>query len=234
MRSCLVRVLVLLLVLVGVLVGADRIAAAVVADRLASTIASSQHLATPPRVTFHGFPFVTQVLRGRYDDVGLEAQGPITAKGIRVDDASARLRSVRVRLRDALNGTVPNAPVETGAGTAVVPYSSVNTAVRRYGGTAGAAVRVEPGGPGHARVVGPLGLSVTITAKIEHGQLIIMPRASDLDALPSLIKGPVASALTRPVPLPAFPFNVRLSGGSFERDGLRLRATSRDSVFPVR
>lgn len=145
MRSRLVRALVLLLVLVVVLVGADRIAAAVVADRLASTIASSQHLATPPRVTFHGFPFVTQVLRGRYDGVGLEAQGPITAKGIRVDGASARLRSVRV----------------------------------------------EPGGPGHARVVGPLGLSVTITAKVEQGQLIIMPRASDLDALPSLIRGPV-------------------------------------------
>lgn len=52
--------LVLCLAAVVALVVVDRIAEAVAARRLAATVQTSQHLASRPRVTIRGFPFLTQ------------------------------------------------------------------------------------------------------------------------------------------------------------------------------
>jgi hypothetical protein len=50
----------------GTLVAADRIAARVVAGRIADAVACVAGLPAPPEVTVHGFPFVSQVLTGRF------------------------------------------------------------------------------------------------------------------------------------------------------------------------
>jgi len=54
------------LLIPGSLVVADRIAAGVVGARLADTAGCVLGLAEPPQVDVHGFPFVTQVLAGRF------------------------------------------------------------------------------------------------------------------------------------------------------------------------
>lgn len=223
-----------MVILLLVVVAMDRIANTIAEGRLASTIQASEGLDERPLVRINGFPFLTQVLRGRYRSVTLTSAQTIEARGIQVEQATATLTSVSVRASDALHGTVADVPVGSGRGSAVIPYSSVNEAVRQYAGAAGRLVSVGAAGPGQARVTGPLGLSVRITAQVTGGELVITPSADDLTALPGPVSAQVSSVLATPVPLPAFPFNVRLADGAFETDGLHVSATSRHSVFPVR
>ncbi len=64
------RGLLILLVVFGcLLVVADRVAVAVAQDRVADRIAEQGGLPGPPVVDITGFPFLTQALSGRYDDV---------------------------------------------------------------------------------------------------------------------------------------------------------------------
>lgn len=223
----------LLVVLVGLFV-IDRGALAITEHRLASRIQNIEQLPSRPKVRIHGFLFLPQVVQGRYGSVSLGSPDPIHAAGIEVDQAEATLHSVRVTFRDVVHGTVSNVPVRSGHGSAVIPYSSLNSAVKKYGGATGSLVRVRAGHSGRARLVGPLGLAVAITARVEGGKLIITPSSSDLANLPESISQAASAALAGPIPLPAFPFNVHLSSGSFRDDGLHLAAVSHGSVFPVR
>jgi hypothetical protein len=228
-RGVVALVVVLLLVVV-----ADRVAAEVTGRRLAAEVQRAEHLSGRPRVTIHGFPFLTQVASGRYGDVGLDASSVIVVRGVRIEHAAARLHAVRVDVHDVLAGTVRDLPVGSGSGSAVVPYPSVNLAVTRYGGRLGSAVSVGPAGPGRARLAGALGLSVRITARVSHGELVITPAAADLAALPSFLADTVQGALAQPIPLPPLPFNVSLVDARFEPDGLHLAAAAENSRFPVR
>ncbi|WJK41882.1 DUF2993 domain-containing protein [Solwaraspora sp. WMMA2056] len=60
------------LVLATLLV-ADRVAARLVAGRLADAVACATGMAEPPRVTVHGFPFVSQLLTGRFAGLTITA-----------------------------------------------------------------------------------------------------------------------------------------------------------------
>ena len=233
-RGRLWRLLSAVLVAALVVVVLDRVAEVVAGRRLAGTIQSVQHLHDRPRVHIHGFPFVTQLLDGRYRELSVDADGPIVAEGISINDTSVRMRDVHVTFHDAVHGTVSNVPVKTGTGAAVVPYTSLSAAVRRYGGTIGSSLQVVGAGRGRARLQGPFGLGITARAHVRDGKLSIVPRRGDVEALPEPVRALVATSLAGPLPLPPFPFNVKLAAGSFEPDGLHLSATSHDSVFPVR
>lgn len=71
MRGLLITVL----VLVALLVGLDFGARAIAEDRVGAALQSSLDLPQSPDVDVRGFPFITQALAGRYDDVGLSAPG---------------------------------------------------------------------------------------------------------------------------------------------------------------
>jgi len=228
------RGVVALVVLLLLIVVADRLSAEITGRRLASEVRRSEHLAARPKVRIHGFPFWTQVAAGRYGDVSIDSSSTIVIRGIKIERAAARLHAVRVDVRDVVSGTVRDLPVGSGSGSAVVPYSSVNLAIRRYGGQVGSSVDVGPAGPGEAKLTGALGIAVRITARVSHGELIITPAARDLAALPSFVSDAIEGALARPIPLPPLPFNITLADGAFEPDGLHLAATANDSRFPVR
>lgn len=110
------------LIVLGVLFGLDRAAESVTARKLAEQVQSTQHLTARPEVSIAGFPFLFQVLKGRYDDVTITANAPTDANGVTVDNAVAHLRGVKVGLRDAIHGTVSDLPVQSGTGTALITY----------------------------------------------------------------------------------------------------------------
>ncbi len=233
-RRRLTKIGVILIVVLAVLIGLDRLAEVVAARNLAATIQSSQHLSSRPHVSIGGFPFLTQVVRGRYDDVSVSAGSPIGENGIDVNNAAVHLRGVTVNLSDAFHGTVSNVPVQSGTGTAVITYPQLNTIVRRYAGTLGSQLTISGAAPGHARATGPFGLSVAFTARVHGGKLIVTPDPAELRALPSVLQTGINNALAKPIPLPPFPFHVRLDSAHLNPHDIQLRASAHNSIFPVR
>ena len=101
-----------LVVLIGLLVAADFGARAVAEDRVGAALKDSLDLSVTPEVDVHGFPFLTQALNGRYDDVGL------TAPGIRYGQLqdltlTAQLGGVSLPVQSLLDGTVTSIPTST-------------------------------------------------------------------------------------------------------------------------
>lgn len=232
-RRWTVRIAVALITL-GVVFGLDRVAEKITAGKLAERVQSTQHLTARPEVSIAGFPFLLQVFKGSYDDVTITANAPIDANGVTVDNAVAHLRGVKVGLGDAIHGTVSDLPVQSGTGTALITYPQLDTIVHRYGGEVGQQITVSADSPGHARLVGPLGLSLTVTAAVTNGALIVTPDPAQLNALPGLVKALITDALATPIPLPTFPFNVHLESIELDTTGVQLIASSTNSVFPVR
>ena len=64
--------LVVLVLLLGLLLLADRLAVELAEDAVAGEVAEKGALRGTPEVEIAGFPFLSQALAGRYDDVRVE------------------------------------------------------------------------------------------------------------------------------------------------------------------
>jgi LmeA-like phospholipid-binding len=228
------RFLICLVVLLAILVGVDRIAAFVASRELAKKVQQTQDLASRPHVDIHGFPFLTQVVRGSYSHLTLTATSPVAAQGVELDNAKAELYDVQVNLSDAVHGTVSRVPVGRAVGTALVTYDSIDAALRDYAGPIGGLIKVTESSPGTATLHGPLGISLSLEAQVHDGKLTLLPAPGALDALPDVIADPITKALTTPIPLPTFPFNITLTDARITASGVELSATTTNAVFPVR
>jgi LmeA-like phospholipid-binding len=227
------RFLICIVVLLVLLVGIDRVGALVASRELADKVQQSQGLATRPHVKIHGFPFLTQVVRGSYSHISLSATSPVTTNGVELDDAKAQLYGVQVSTSEAFHGTVSSVPVKRGVGSALVSYDSIDAALRHYAGPVGGLIKVTESGPGKATLHGPLGISLSLEAEVHNGKLTLLPAPGALDALPNLIADPLTKALTTPIPLPTFPFNISLTDAKITPAGIALSATTHNAVFPV-
>ena len=92
------RVVVTALVVVGVLAGGAFAADGIARDRTEQRVAGDVQaqvpgLGSPPDVTISGFPFLTQALAGRLDDVRLTAP-TLVVQGLRLEDVEVRLTGV--------------------------------------------------------------------------------------------------------------------------------------------
>lgn len=104
--------LITLVVLAALLVGADFAARAVAEDRVGAALQEPLGLANEPEVDVHGFPFVTQALAGRYDDVDLTTTG-VAVGELRDLTLNARLQGVALPLDALVAGQVDAIPAGT-------------------------------------------------------------------------------------------------------------------------
>lgn len=118
-----------LLVVLALLVGADRLSLALTQRAVAAQLQSSGSLSSRPSVSVRGFPFLTQALSGRYDDVELSAS-EVTAGGGRLSRLEASLRGVHVPLSDALSGSVSTVPVDRLRATVLMSYADITAQLR--------------------------------------------------------------------------------------------------------
>ena len=223
-----------MIALVVVLVLVDRVAVDIAQRRLADRIQMSQHLSSRPHVTIEGFPFLVQVVQGRYRHVDITSTSPLTRGGVTISYAHARLNTVHVRARDVVHGTVRDVPVTSGTGTALITYPALTALVHDYGGAVASTVTVTPGSAGRAKLTGPLGLSLDVSGAIVAGGVRITPDPAALASLPAFLRSGITAALATPIPLPVLPFGVTLISGRFAPAGLILTAAAHNSTFPVR
>ena len=132
-RRLLVTFLVLLILLVIALAVVDRFGAAyaerVISDRVAEQVADQKATSDKPDVTVEGVPFLTQVVKGRYQEIKIQLRnfsGPagngqtirMPLLDVRAKDVRAPLETLRTRRGDIVastvsgNGTVDYATLE--------------------------------------------------------------------------------------------------------------------------
>ncbi|MEV6091373.1 DUF2993 domain-containing protein [Streptomyces cellulosae] len=115
--------LVIAVVLGGIFVIVDRVAVHFAEGEAADRVRASEGLASTPDVDIQGFPFLTQVLGGSFDDVRVgisdyEAGGE-GGKTIRIADLRADLRGVE------FSGDFGSAVADTATGTATIAYDEL-------------------------------------------------------------------------------------------------------------
>ncbi|SNS39542.1 LmeA family phospholipid-binding protein [Rhodococcoides kyotonense] len=79
--------------------------------RVSRAIREGGDLPSDPQVTIHGFPFLTQAVDGRYQNVEIRAQD-VPNDYVRATTIEANLRGVAIPLSDLADGSVRTVPVE--------------------------------------------------------------------------------------------------------------------------
>jgi hypothetical protein len=223
--------MVLALLLVGLVVGADRVGEEIAEDQGARVVAERAGLAGAPDLEFGGFPFLTQAVAGRYEDVQVSLTGADLGQPERTR-ADVSLRGVQVALSDVLSGSVQEVPVEGVDGTVTLPYGLLADEL-------GPSATVTRDGDGLRvqRTVEVAGVSLPLTARATvslDGDTLVFDvgdvSSAGVDVPPFLVEQ-VGDALDVRYRIPPLPFGMQVTGVEPADDGLRLRVEAVDTVL---
>jgi LmeA-like phospholipid-binding len=116
---------IVLVALVGLLVAADRITAALAESAVAKRIDQQPPFVdsnSKAHVSINGFPFLTQAIAGRYDDIQVTGSG-LTIDKVNGVNLNAHMHGVHVPLSNAINRDVKSLPIDHVSATATVPFA---------------------------------------------------------------------------------------------------------------
>ena len=223
--------LVVALLLLGLLVVGDRVAVGFAEDKVATEIAAKGRLQGTPEVDITGFPFLTQAIGGRYDDVliSLTAAELGQPEGTRADIA---LHGVRVPLSSVLSGSVSEVPVDRIDGTATLSYALLSDQLE--GDTT---VTREGSGLRITRTVELLGQTVPLTAAgtvtLDGNDLVVDVQqvAGAGVEVPDWLLSRATGLLDLRYTVPALPFGLKLTSVTPADDGVDLGLEATDTVL---
>jgi hypothetical protein len=228
------RASVVLAVLVLLLVGAVELLAPRLAEQAVATrVQEAAGLAAAPEVEIRGRPFLTQAVRGRYDDVVVRGVD-VPAGQVRFDSVVTQLTGVRLPLRAALARSVTSVPVDRLSTRAVLGYDDLTAVVRDRG------LRVTPAGDGLVRVTGSLEvLGRTLEASavsrptLEARALVVTAERFEVgnSLADALISRALGNRLDFRVELAPLPYGLELRSLQVQRGGVVLLAQATDAVL---
>src|SRR5262252_536402 len=114
-----------LAVLLVVLVAADRISVAVAENQISDRLTSAYGLAGKPGVTITGFPFLTQVVTGNYQQIDVSAR-QVPAGGAVLHDLNVRLTGVHATVGQVLGNGSSMVTADRAVGSAMVGFGAVD------------------------------------------------------------------------------------------------------------
>jgi hypothetical protein len=223
------KLLIALLVIVVVLVAADRISNVVAQRYAADTIQSSQHLPKRPSVDITGFPFLTQLAAGRFDEVVLSDDHVPVGSGA----PNVRLSSVRVTLhtvRVARDLSWVRADVADAVAT--MTYADLGRALGH-----GVQVRYAR----HGRIVAST--AVQVLGQSFHGSISAAPtltgdvltfgatRVNGVGTVAAAVATALQNLLAVRLPLGGIPFDIRVQSLHADRSGLHLALVGRNLSY---
>ena len=118
------RLVVLLLVLAGLLLGLDRVAVVAAQRDVAERIEAEEHLDAAPHVTIGGFPFLTQLLSGTYDDVTVR-MSDVHAGGLTIATVAATFKGVHASFGEVVRQQVTRLPTDRVEAQLLLRYPDV-------------------------------------------------------------------------------------------------------------
>lgn len=222
-----------LVLLLGLLLAADRAGAAFAARAVAQQAQAEAGLAAEPEVGIGGFPFLTQALAGRYDEVTVRASD-VPAGEVRLSAFEAVLTGVEVPLGDALAGAVVSVPVSGVRARALLAYDEL---ARRSGDRQ---LTVAPVGDGRLRVTGRvqvLGQSLTAVAvsrvEVDGGDLLVTAESYEVgdQTADALLTRALGARLDLRVPVEGLPYGLVVTGVEVSPDGVAVLATAGRTVL---
>ncbi|MDG4822544.1 DUF2993 domain-containing protein [Asanoa sp. WMMD1127] len=240
-RRALITLLVLLIVLAGVLVAADRVAANFaekkIAEQVSQEVAAQNVQSAPPEVSVGGFPFLTQVLRGNYEEITIvmrDVKGDVNGDAVNLPQLNVVAHDVAASI-DTLRSGQGDVTAKTVDGTGTITYDSVTALINREGlklseregKLVATAPIVVPGINQQFTVTGSADLSV-------QGRRIQIKFAdATAEGLPAVpLAQQVVSNFIRQISInvdvPALPFNMELKQVDAKPDGLAVTATAKD------
>ena len=228
------RRLVVTVVILGLLgVGADRAAAWLAEDRLATMAAdeAAQYdvQAAETKVAIGGFGFLPQVVKEEFSTVTLTMEQP-TFSSVPAEDLVVTMTGVHV----------PRALVTGGSG-AEVTIDSTDLKVRlspaelaklaaRATGVDDLTLRIVDGRL-HAQLsVRGIDADATLSPKVEKGRIVLAVDELS-DKVPAVIRNAVSSMLARGITLPKMPFGASLKQVAVEGNSVVLVAAVDDLTF---
>ncbi len=218
-------------VLVVLLVAADRVGVLVAEDQVAAQVQRQAGLAGEPSVDITGFPFLTQAVAGRYDDVRIA----LTADDLGQPAGTSgevSLQGVRLPLSDVVGGRVSQLPVDRVDARASVPFDLL--AAQLGGDTV---LAREGDGLRITKTVEVLGQTVPLTAAgtvALDGQDLVVTVDSAAGAgvdVPQFLLDAAQDLLDFRYTLPALPFGLQLTGLQVTGTGVDVTAGADDVVL---
>jgi hypothetical protein len=225
MRKLLMGVIALALLLVA----ADRISAAVAESQISDRLTSAYGLPDKPGVTITGFPFLTQVAAGDYQQIDVSAS-QVPAGGATLHDLNVRLTGVHATVGQVLGNGPSMVTADHAAGSAMLGFGAVDQ--RLPGG-----FRLHPDGK-NLSVSGRLaygGVRIPVSATVALGVsgtgISVTPVRVRVPGLPGVPASAYSSRLHVVVPLSTLPLHLHLTSVQVTPDGLRIGASARDVQF---
>jgi hypothetical protein len=223
------RLLIAVVVLLGLLVGADRVSLLIAEGVAARAIQQSEHLEATPSVSVPGFPFLTQLISGHYNEIDLAAKGVEVGSSIR----ELRVASVNVVLHDVhVKDDFKVVRSSSATATALITYADLSK-------TLAATVLYA----GHGRLEATAGVKVLgVDLRGSISARPVLTNAHELSfqdttisalgqqappALDSLLGGIFAT----PIPLAALPFGLTFTGLSITSAGIAVAFTGRNLLY---
>lgn len=236
-RGLLITLVILLIIIGGVLFAGDRIgrsyAERMISDKVSDQVANQKATSEKPDVTIEGFPFLTQVLHGRYDEIKIELadfSGPADRNGtkkIKLPLLDIRAKDVKASMHTLRSGGDIVAGTVTGTGT--IDYKQLAALIDQPGLT----LTEKDGRLTGSAKVNALGQSFDVTgaAKLSVSDGLVHVRFADVDSpdLPNVpgIKALVAGYADKlgiDVRVPTLPLKLKVREVQPETDGLKFTA----------
>lgn len=228
--------LVLVVVLGGLFVAADRIAVHFAESEAADRAQTTLGLSSPPGIDIKGFPFLTQVLAEKLDDVEVTADG-VRAAGtggqtLRVARFQADLHGV------SLGSGFSSAVADTADGTAFVSYEDLAKAAPSgvtigYGGTSAKGKGQVKVGVEVSTPVGSVKRSVVSEVSVtgKDGIKLTAGKIPGLESLPPVVEDLIRERIDFSRDLAGLPEGIELSSVTAEADGITIAATGTKVVL---
>jgi hypothetical protein len=222
------KLLIALLVLVVLFIAVDRIALVLAEDEVASKIATAYSMPVEPGVSITGFPFLTQVVSGDYQQIGVTAD-QIQADGVTLHDLNVHLTGVHATIGQLLGGGSSTITADRAAGTALVDFATVERRLPQ-------GVRLTPDGKS-LKVSGTVsynGISVPVSATAD---LVITPAGIKVTPEDVTVAGGISvpasytSRLHFTVPLGGLPLHLHVTSVQVTPGGLRVGAAAQNVQF---
>ncbi len=238
------KLLIALVALIVLFVVGDRVSVVIAKDQMrqqveagvAENIKPGDPIPTVKSVSIGGFPFLTQVLFGKFTNIGVEIEG-IPTPGPKISSVKANLKGVHVPLGDAITNNVGQVPVDHVRATVDMTYNDLNAYL------AGQQVQVKPvDGGKEIEVTGTVNVPVLgtqqvggiTTFEVRNNMLTLVPSEVKLTGAVNLgfsVPGELLPSI--PIPISGLPFHLRIVEASTNATGLSLTATAEDVVLPA-
>ena len=227
------RFLTVIVVLVLLVVAVDRVAWWFAQRTIADQVQNEAELATPPEVKVGGFPFLTQVLRGKYTQIDAVLENPEVPGGLKIDRLNVKLQGVQVSTSEVINRQVQSVPVDAATAVATVSYATLNETAKENLAEVNSEVQFSQGADNSLQITGEYRSSgfnaqLDLSAKlvVQDGDLVVQLPADTLNGLPAVARSQVRTLVTQASRLPSLPYGFQARSVTMGATGVTIQAES--------